>query len=58
MSNVKKEQKIKLQEARPLLLDMPTNTNQTEDKSYKRKLPITLEEYRFREKWFITIYSF
>ena len=49
-SNVKKEQKIKLQEARPLLLDIPTNTSQTDGKSHKRKLAITLEEYRFKEK--------
>ena len=49
-SNVKKEEKIKLQEARPLLHDMLTNTSQSEEKSHKRKLAKKLEEYRFSEK--------
>ena len=49
-SNVKEEINIQLQDARPPLLDTPTNTSQTEGKSHKRKLANGSERYRVTEK--------
>ena len=49
-SNLKEEINVQLQDARPPLLDTPTNTSQTEGKSHKRKLAKTLEENRFTKK--------